>query len=136
MPQAKAQTKPAGSPYYRRNRQQASAALTNNRKSKSLPFKHRVPFKKATLYLVLLCSALVLLVWLQIQIDTVSGRVRALRQEINDRQSNNNYARSELEKATTFDVVFPIVNSKYAMDFPEVPKVVLQVPEEIISGNK
>ena len=136
MGQSKAQIKTVGSPYYRNKRSGNSGGMTGIKKANNLPLKNHVSIKKVLLILTVVSTAFILLIWLQIQIDTISGNVQELNQNINDQQSNNNYKKSELEKATTYEIIYPIVKSKFNMDFPESPKIILPVPEEVLTQNK
>ena len=130
------QTKATGSPYYRRKKERNSTGIPGNIKAKELPLKNRGSLKIILFVLAIVSTAFILLIWLQIQIDAVSGNVQGLQQKINDRQSNNNFKKSELEKATTYDIIYPVVKSKFNMDFPESPKIILPVPDEVLSRNK
>lgn len=136
MSQSNTQTKAQGSPYYRRKKERNSSGIPGNKKAKALPLKNRGFLKKVLFVLAIVSTAFILLIWLQIQIDAVSVNVQGLQQKINDRQSNNNFKKSELEKATTYEIIYPIVKSKFNMDFPETPKIMLPVPDEVLSRNK
>ena len=86
--------------------------------------------------LTMLCTALILLIWLQIQIDKVSSGIKELEQKINDQQSINRYTTQYIDKATTYEIIYPIVKSRFNMDYPATPKIPLQVPGEVLSENK
>ena len=136
MSLSKVKTKATGSPYYRNKRERNSTGLPVNSKSKDLHLKNHISLKNVLLILAIVSTTFILLIWLQIQIDSFSADVQGLKQKINDLQSNNNYKKSELEKATTYDIIYPIVKSKFNMDFPESPKIILPVPDEVLSQNK
>jgi len=136
MNQSKVQTIAAGSPYYRNRRERNSSGIPGNIRAKELPLKNHVSLKKVLFILTIVSTTFILLIWLQIQIDGYSGNVQDLKQKINDQQSNNNYKKSELEKATTYDIIYPIVKSMFNMDFPESPIIILPVPDEVLSQNK
>ena len=136
MIQSNTKKRAAGSPHYRRKTARNSTGMPGIKKTNELPLKSHASLKKILFVLAIVSTAFILLIWLQIQVDAVSGNVQELRQKINDQQSNNNFKMSELEKATTYDIIFTIVKSKFNMDFPESPKIILPVPDEVLSQNK
>lgn len=104
--------------------------------SQTLPLKPRIQIKRVLLFLTMLCTALILLIWLQIQIDNVSSSIKELEQNINDQQSINSYAAQDIDKATTYEIIYPIVKSRFNMDYPATPQIPLRVPGEVLSGKK
>ncbi|KPK89315.1 hypothetical protein AMJ80_09970 [bacterium SM23_31] len=133
---AKERTKTAGSPVIHRRGDNRRAASKRGSDSHSLPLKQHVPIKRIFMILTMLCTALILLIWLQIQIDKVSSGIKELEQKINDQQSINRYTTQYIDKATTYEIIYPIVKSRFNMDYPATPKIPLQVPGEVLSENK
>ena len=124
------------SPIIHRRADNRRIAVKQGSYSHSLPLKPHIPIKRVLLILTMLCTALILLIWLQIQIDNVSSSVKELEQKINDQQSINRYATQDIDKATTYEIIYPIVKSRFNMDYPTTPQIPLRVPGEVLSGKK
>ena len=97
-----------------------------------LPLNPLISMRKVTLSLLGICCASILTIWLKIQIDVLSGDISVLEQNIMDQESKNRYSAQELDKATSYDFIYAIVNSNSNMDLPENPKVILTIPDEML----
>ncbi len=99
-----------------------------------IPFKSQVKVKTMILILILSCSALILLVWLNIQIEKVSLSIDNLVAQKNNQENINHYEKLEIDRLSSFDKIFPVVNSKFKMDYPSKELKILVVPQKLITG--
>ncbi len=97
-----------------------------------LPLIPFISIRKVTLSLTGICCALILIIWLKIQIDVLTGDISVLEQNIMDQESKNRYSAQELDNATSYDFIYSIAKSNFNMDLPETPKVILTVPDELL----
>jgi len=100
-----------------------------------LPLRAKFPIKRVLFLLITLCAALIALINLQIQIDSVSSRIKDLKQAKNSLLSNNQYLRREIDRGTSFDEIYPVVKEKFGMDFLSSEPVIIEVPENIIKNR-
>ena len=139
MPQIKVQLK-SNAPAYSRRRPVGKHAVVSrgsSRLSVTLPLRRHFPIRRVLTILTVLSCSLLLLIWLQIQIDNASVRIKELEQRINDQLSTNRYTRSEIDIETTYDLLYPIVKSRFGMVFPvSSPEIIMPVPEEVLSHEK
>ena len=119
----------------RQKHQRISRAHPKNKRTgidRMLPLNPLISMRKVTLSLLGICCASILTIWLKIQIDVLSGDISVLEQNIMDQESKNRYSAQELDKATSYGLIYSIANSNFNMDLPETQKVILTVPDEIL----
>lgn len=99
-----------------------------------LPLKKKLPAKRLFLLLCGACSAAILLILLQLRIDGLAAEIKVLNEKKLALQSKNRHLRQEIDRATTFDAVYPVVNEKFGMGLHSEP-VLLEVPNGILTGT-
>ena len=117
----------------KRQRARSQARPVQKQTREALPLNPPVSMLKVLFPLFGICSAFILLIWLQIQIDETSKVITSTEQSIKDQMSKNQYAAQELDRASSYEFIFQIVQTKFGMDLPKGSKVFLYVPDEILS---
>jgi len=98
--------------------------------------KPPLPIKKFIFYLTVLVCALVALIWVKINVDNTAQKVKNLQKEILDQQSKNQYTQRELDRESTYEIIYPYVSTRLGMELPKMPKILVSVPEHVISPEK
>ncbi len=98
----------------------------------ALPLNPPVSMLKVLFPLVGICSAFILLIWLQIRIDETSRVITDLEQSIKDQISKNQYTAQELDRASSYALIYHSAQTRFGMDLPKGSKVFLYVPDEIL----
>ncbi len=91
--------------------------------------------KLRLVYLLSGCIGLIILIWINIQVNRVSVQITELEATMNNQESLNQYEKLEINRLSSFDKIYPIVNEKYRMDYPPTEHKILVVPEELIKKD-
>ena len=114
-------------------RARSQARPVQKQTREALPLNPPVSILKVLFPLVGICSAFILLIWLQIQIDETSKVITDIEQSIKDQISKNQYAAQELDRASSYEFIYQSAQTRFGMDLPKGSKVFLYVPDEILS---
>jgi cell division protein FtsL len=110
--------------------------MPDERPATEQTLKSPLPLKKVFFYLLVLVCASVALIWIKVQVDSTSQRVKEFSQKIIDQKSKNQYTKRELDKGITYENIYPYVSTQLGMELPKIPKILVPVPERIFLMNK
>lgn len=101
-----------------------------------LHFNKRPKIGKMILGLFLICFILVSYIAIHLEIDKFSMKNAKMFEQIKSQDNKNQYDKLELEKLSSFDVIYPLVKSKYGMDHPKVEPKILLVPSNLTPNKE
>ncbi|MCP4726559.1 MAG: hypothetical protein GY863_16055 [bacterium] len=102
---------------------------------KNIKISKQPRLKIKLVYLMAGCIALIFLIWINIQVNNVSVQVTELEERMNNQESLNQYEKMEINRLSSFDIIYPIANEKHGMDYPPTEHKILVVPENLIKRD-